>query len=404
MSLLPRWVSLRPDLERGAFRSVSTVRSWRHEQTTVLFDPRRGVRYTLEGDGERIWMLLRNGAPMQGLVDQLFRERELPVHRLPELYADTAVVLDQLLRAGLIEQEPGALPGETESRAESAPGPSGGHRGRGVVEPDVRRAPAAPPSTVVILVTSPLLTGKALAAIEPFASVELAPTIAEIHARLQRGVVAALVVTTFEDAEGVLIADSLDAISARHPWLPMYLYRESVDPGRLDEMVARGWRLALVVGLEQLVSVLRDAVSSGSMIERLAREVQPLGALLPENLVQVLDGAAKSAVEGRPAGDLAEGMNVTREDLRHALAEAGWPPPKVIITWFRRILAGILLARPGATVHEVATALGYRSPRSLSKLFEPLPGFAPRELLGRDRAGEVRALFEASISARRRDT
>lgn len=337
---------------------------------------------------------------MQGLVHHLFLERDLPIDRLPHLYAETAAVLDRLLTAGLIEQELHTVPTGEPSPPEPARGVGRLYRGGNVPAPDTEREPAAPPSTVVVLATSPVLGNAVLSAIDPFASVEVTPAIAEVRARLHRGGVAALVVTTLEDADGILIAGSLDAIAARHPWLPIYLYRESIYPGRLEEMVARGWRLRLLVGPEQLVSVLRDTVSSGSLIERLAREVEPLGALLPGKLLRVLELSAKCAVEGRPAGEVAEGMNLTREDLRHALARAGWPPPKVIIAWLRRILAAILLARPGATVHEVAAVLGYRAPRSLSKLFEALPGFAPRELLGRDRAGEVRERFESFLRTR----
>lgn len=68
-------------------------------EETVLLDIRRGRYYTLNEVGSRVWALLCEGASLAAIVERLGEEYDAPPERL---VADTAALIDRLVRQGLI--------------------------------------------------------------------------------------------------------------------------------------------------------------------------------------------------------------------------------------------------------------------------------------------------------------
>jgi hypothetical protein len=85
------------------FRPLPHVVWARQADATVLLDAERGLYYTLNEVAGRIWELLVAGEPVIEVLRCLGDEFEVPAETLE---ADTAVLLERLLAAGLIERIP----------------------------------------------------------------------------------------------------------------------------------------------------------------------------------------------------------------------------------------------------------------------------------------------------------
>jgi hypothetical protein len=67
---------------------------------TVLLDVKRGMYYTLNEVGGRIWELLGTDIAVSAIVAQLQEEYDVATERL---VFDTAAVIDRLIQARLVE-------------------------------------------------------------------------------------------------------------------------------------------------------------------------------------------------------------------------------------------------------------------------------------------------------------
>ena len=85
----------------STFRAVAHVVSTRHADATVLLDLRRGLYYSLNELGWRIWEQVSVGVSIAQAVRLLRRAYDVP----PDTFgADVVAFVDHLLRAGLLEQ------------------------------------------------------------------------------------------------------------------------------------------------------------------------------------------------------------------------------------------------------------------------------------------------------------
>lgn len=81
------------------FRHLSHVIEARNGDTTVLLDLRRGMYYTLNDLGGRIWSLLGQGTSVDTVAQRLLEEYEVSVERVQ---ADVVKTVERLLGAGLV--------------------------------------------------------------------------------------------------------------------------------------------------------------------------------------------------------------------------------------------------------------------------------------------------------------
>lgn len=95
-------------------------------------------------------------------------------------------------------------------------------------------------------------------------------------------------------------------------------------------------------------------------------------------------GPALRAIHDEPArawtvGDLAERARVSRAVLAKRFTEQVGSPPLTYLTEWRMSVAADLLARPDATVHSVARAVGYRDGFAFSTAFKRVRGVRPSD-------------------------
>jgi len=82
------------------FRAAADVISTRQEDAMVLLDLRRGLYYTLNELGWRIWEQVSAGVPLTDVVRILRQAYDVPADTFG---SDVAMFVDQLLRAALVE-------------------------------------------------------------------------------------------------------------------------------------------------------------------------------------------------------------------------------------------------------------------------------------------------------------
>ena len=101
MGTVPSGATLQRFLLADRFRPLNHV-VWTHQaDATVLLDADRGLYYTLNEVGGRIWELMAAGEPMIEILRCLGDEYEAPAEALQD---DLDGLLRQLLRDGLIER------------------------------------------------------------------------------------------------------------------------------------------------------------------------------------------------------------------------------------------------------------------------------------------------------------
>ncbi len=100
MTSVPRANSAQPDLPQSRFDRADGVVGTRQGDTTVLLDVNRGMYYTLNEVGGRIWELLGSGVAVPAIVERLQDEYDVAPDTLA---ADTAALIDRLLRAKLVK-------------------------------------------------------------------------------------------------------------------------------------------------------------------------------------------------------------------------------------------------------------------------------------------------------------
>jgi Coenzyme PQQ synthesis protein D (PqqD) len=100
MPIAVRPQSPRPEFIQRTFRTVPHVVSTRQADATVLLDPQRGVCYSLNEMGWRIWEQIGAGEPVAAVIRTLRQEYDVA----PESFeTDVAAFIDHLVKASLIE-------------------------------------------------------------------------------------------------------------------------------------------------------------------------------------------------------------------------------------------------------------------------------------------------------------
>jgi AraC-like DNA-binding protein len=96
---------------------------------------------------------------------------------------------------------------------------------------------------------------------------------------------------------------------------------------------------------------------------------------------------------------VAAAFGVTRRTLRNRLAQNGYPPPRVFLTWCRLLVASALLDQPGQTLVRVAHLMDFPNGHALSTLLRRYLGLGIIELRRRGVAETTREAFRAAVRA-----
>lgn len=116
----------------------------------------------------------------------------------------------------------------------------------------------------------------------------------------------------------------------------------------------------------------------GDSLARIVEEVRPSDARSRE--LALLRAVAQTVAVGGDADHLARTLRLHPRALVRATADAGLPPARRLLAWFRVLLAAKLLEMDGMTVARAAERCGYASKSSLARAVKEFTSLPPGAL------------------------
>jgi AraC-like DNA-binding protein len=147
-------------------------------------------------------------------------------------------------------------------------------------------------------------------------------------------------------------------------------------------------------------TLLRAKLSRGNEARAGANVVRRLSAQLPELLHGVISYCVNFPRENHEIERIALALGVHRKTLVNWCQRACTPPPSVLVTWVRLLLAVEILQSEGHTVERVARGLEFASGSAFRNLCRRYCGRRPAEL--RSPAGREAAYRAFASSLERR--
>ena len=155
---------------------------------------------------------------------------------------------------------------------------------------------------------------------------------------------------------------------ARHGVREVVLHRFDDEPRRFLELLERQPGFALG---EMLLEPLTEPLSR-----------------LPTALARAIERLFRSPSRVHDVSDLARSAGMTVRMLYRKLDHAGFASPRVLVQTARLLRAYTHMRDPGLLLEDIATKLGYQSPRVLTKQMQEAIGMTPTEVRARVPARE----------------
>ncbi len=189
-----------------------------------------------------------------------------------------------------------------------------------------------------------------------------------------------------QSAGGVQLAELLSLLE-QHPSLPIVLYTY-LSPGMLGavaELARHGVRDVVLHRFDDEPRRFLDLLERqpgfalGEMLlEPLA---QPLSRL-PSALARAVERLFRSPSRVHGVSDLARSASMSVRMVYRKLDQAGLASPRVLVQTARLLRAYGYMRDPGLLIEDVATKLGYQSPRLLTRQMQEATGMTPTEVRG----------------------
>ena len=189
------------------------------------------------------------------------------------------------------------------------------------------------------------------------------------------------------------------------PNVPVIAYCDprSVTSAQILDMARAGVNELVMRGVDDVRLALMAALDGAERHCAAERVVAMLGPRLPESIAPIVRFFLHNAARPVTVEDAAAALGVHRKTLFTRLAAAGYPPPSVLASWCRLLLASKLLEDPGRPIERVALDLDFSSGTALRNMLRRYTGLTPVEVRARDGFEHLYGLFvAASPSPRRR--
>jgi AraC-like DNA-binding protein len=169
----------------------------------------------------------------------------------------------------------------------------------------------------------------------------------------------------------------------------------------LSELARAGVHELVFRDIDDRPTLLRAKLSRGNQARAGANVVRRLSAQLPELLHGLISYCVNFPRESHEVERIALALGVHRKTLVNWCQRAHAPPPSVLVTWVRLLLAVELLQSQGHTIERVARGLEFASGSAFRNLCRRYCGRRPAEL--RSPAGREAAYraFARSLERRR---
>lgn len=202
------------------------------------------------------------------------------------------------------------------------------------------------------------------------------------------------------DCRGVLIASTIDHLKRAFPRLPVLAYCHlnrdecrallALGHAGVDEVVIRG--------VDDVGIALRRMLTLTDATSQIVREVSDF---VPAVAVPFLTYCVSAARKPTSVERAALALGVTRRTLVNRMSAATLPPPSVIISWCRLLVATQILEETTRTVEQIAMGLHFGSGAGLRNMFRRYTGYSPHEF--RRAGGLVLAieLFKTALQSPR---
>lgn len=180
---------------------------------------------------------------------------------------------------------------------------------------------------------------------------------------------------------------ALATLKACNPWLAILalLRPDSTLSRRAFEIGHAGVDELIIVGTEDHPEGIRAKVASAAL-RTVACVVGRVGHPLPPLLAgPKLEGILGRIAKLKQPRDLAAALEVSLPMLRQELRVAGLLPPKLLLPWFRALVAARRLGDGGETVEKIGISLDYASGPAFRHACHDLLGVTPSEI--RERGG-----------------
>lgn len=229
----------------------------------------------------------------------------------------------------------------------------------------------------------------------PFA-VQRVPTGGDLMALVRELPLSTVVVA---DCRGRVPGWTWELLTA-HPSVPVVaaLDLAAAQPGVVARLLDRGAADVLDVGLEcepELAAWRLRQACARPFIRALE---QGLTRYASAHARTILRGAARVAVTGGGAAELAGEFQVSTETVAGWCSAARLLPPRSLQSWLRVLLAGLLLQEHGRTAASVARSCGYATDRGLRRTMRRFLGSDLRSLRRQEPFDAVMCAFNAELA------
>jgi AraC-like DNA-binding protein len=192
--------------------------------------------------------------------------------------------------------------------------------------------------------------------------------VADLVTRAEAGGVSAVVLTGAHDSEGRGVLESTIALRRAHPllWIFLVAWPGGSERRVLLDVASVALRVVwLAASLVALQGTLSRAIAAPP------RSIAPLEIELlfatyaPRRVRRALARCAQSTHRSLLPRDLSGWLRIPGRTLRGSLAQAGWPPPRELISWCRLLHAAFLIDVLETPAKQAAAYLGYSSASAL---------------------------------------
>jgi AraC-like DNA-binding protein len=180
------------------------------------------------------------------------------------------------------------------------------------------------------------------------------------------------------DGEGAdaNIEGIVHALRTESPAITVLVY------GPLTPRVARGALAAgrggateiILAGYDDVGRALAPFLARAKAASAASRAIARLSDVASDEVLRVLTYALRHARHAPSVADVARALRVHRKTLAAWCLGSGAPPPGVLVSWCRLIVAADHLAQPGRPTERVAVEVGFRSGSSLANMLKRRTG------------------------------
>ncbi|MGQ0537484.1 MAG: helix-turn-helix domain-containing protein [Gemmatimonadaceae bacterium] len=234
---------------------------------------------------------------------------------------------------------------------------------------------------VATLVYSPPAKARLLEALGDRAYVRACDRALEVSELVRSGL-ASMVVLDLRDRLGETTLPLVRELRKVFPSVPVVLYcsLRPENARHILEFARAGVNDLVLCDVDDVRATLRNALARAEDHCTANFVMDQLGRGPSQPMLNVIRTCLERGRRALTVGELAGELGVTRKTLSDWTRQAGFPPPKAVISWCRLMMCARLLEDPGRTIEQVAMLADFPSSTSLRNMLRRYTGLRPVEI------------------------